>query len=194
MLKEVPTENEVVSIYMKNPKPSARFISPSMQATLESTVANWRDNQNDDNIVIKDTSKPFDVHSQVNTSILTTTTTPIQTEDLILVQADEVVYHNIMQEPIINLSQSQSQSPTVPTFLPTTTITQIPTSIHTLSTTVPISTIIYTPPVSSIATLIPLPPPVSSIATLIPLPPPIFAQSITITTTSSTTIPHSPLI
>lgn len=39
MLKEVPTENEVVSIYMKNPKPGTRFMSPSMQATLESTVA-----------------------------------------------------------------------------------------------------------------------------------------------------------
>ena len=100
------------------------------------------DNQNDDNIVIENTSKSSDVHSQVNISILATTTTLIQTEDLIRVQADEEVYHCIMEEPIISFSQSQSQSLAVPTFIPTTTTTQIPTSIPTPSTNVPISTIV----------------------------------------------------
>lgn len=35
MLKEVPTDNEVVTIYMKIPKPGPRYMSPTMQAALE---------------------------------------------------------------------------------------------------------------------------------------------------------------
>ncbi|CAH1413760.1 unnamed protein product [Lactuca virosa] len=74
-----------------------------------------------------------------------------------------------MQEPIVNLSQSQSQSPIVPPLTPPSTTTPIPPTISNPSTTTPIQTIAQ-------------PPPVSSVTTSTPLPPPIFTDSTTTTT------------
>lgn len=51
-------------------------------------------------MMMEDTGKSSNVNAWVNTTILFTT--------LILVQNDEDICHNIMQEPIVNLSHSQS--------------------------------------------------------------------------------------
>ncbi|CAH1450620.1 unnamed protein product [Lactuca virosa] len=168
-------------------------MSPSMQAALESTVTPKRiGGKCEEKFVEESVSnkpskrqtkrkkkqvKSLDVNIQVNNYVPTTTLIPVQTEDSIPVQTDKEVYHNILQEPIINLSQSQSQSPTVPPFSQPSTTTPVPsTTIPIPTTTILIQTVVQTPPASSIRIIN-------------PLPPPIFTQSTTTTTAFITATP-----
>ncbi|CAI9289218.1 unnamed protein product [Lactuca saligna] len=113
MLKDVPVDNEVVSIYQKIPKPSLRYLSSSMQAALESTTkknnrqvfvidedneATISDIHNDDALMLEDIGRSSDENAQVNTTAPSTTLIPVQNYD--------DIYCNIIREPIINLSQS----------------------------------------------------------------------------------------
>lgn len=130
------------------------------------------DNRNDDTMMLEDIGKSSDVNNQENTYVPTMTLIPVQNEDPIVVQTDKDVNHKIMKVPIINIFQSQSQSPMVPPLNPLTTTTPMSsTTIQIPTTTILIQTIFQTPPTS-----------LTGISN--PVPPTIFTESTTDTKTN----------
>ncbi|CAH1421558.1 unnamed protein product [Lactuca virosa] len=77
-----------------------------------------------------------------------------------------------MQKPIVNLSQSQLQSPVVPHIIPPPSTSPIPSTTITPSTTIQVPQTVQTPLVSTISTST-------------PLRSPIFTESTTTTTTTT---------
>lgn len=102
-------EGEVIEESVSN-KPSKRQTKRKTKKQVsiidEDDEVTVSDNQNDNTMMLEDTGKSKDVNIQVNNYVPTTTLIPVQAENPIPVQTNNEVYFNIMQEPIINISQS----------------------------------------------------------------------------------------